>query len=570
MDESNFWTRRRLSRRSMLRGAALGAAGLAGAALIGCGDDDDDAPAAGAAATAAATQATAQATTAPAAPTYLKGGTIRFGGWGQARFLSPRAVRGGNHHDYLNVAGDPYLYINEDGSIDPSLSLWETYEQTDETTIVANLRQGVKFHDGRDFNAEEVKRILEYITVEENVPNFGFFSWLSNFKSAEVIDEYTVKINATAPDASFLWVFCLVPGIPFSMDKAEKLGDDELRLPALTGPYTVESYTEDVGWMMVANPDYWGPKDRSPTFDRVEYIGIRDPKVKAAALQAGDLDAAWFGASDESTKLLTDDGRFTQQELQVAPRSLEINWAKPPLDDLRVRAALASSIDKEKVVSIVYQGQSSPATTGLMPPDVFGSLSYEKYPFDLAEAKKFLDASGLEQPVKLGYTYSGSGTAETLLMAQIYQETMRQIGLEMDIENAPSSSVRASGWRNGEIHLVIGSPGVRPDPTIQFNIYASGVGSLNPGGRFTTDPIQAEIDTMIKATMTNFDQEVREEIFHDLQRIMNDNVIGRVAVANRIRRIFGTDDVGGMDGVGVVNAPGGAGYRLRRLWMKNA
>ena len=563
MSEQNYWTRRH-SRRGIFRGAAVAGAGLAGAALIGCGDDDDDDDAAGQSTAAGGAQPTA----APDQLVAKKGGTIRFGGWGQAASLSPRAPGGGNHLDYLNLIGDSYLYIKADGTFDPALGLWESWEQPDGQTIVANLRRGVKFHDGEPFDAEAVKAHLDFISVEENVPNNFFFSWMKNYDSTEPIDDYTVRIKAKQPDASFLARFALQPGLPFSLKQVELLGDDELRKPAMTGAYTLDSYTEDVGWVMKANPDYWGPEAAAPTFDVIDYHGIGDPKIKAAALQAGDLDAAWFGASDASTLLVKADGRFTGRSVSVAPTALGINWSKPPLEDIRMRKAVAHGIDKQKVVDIVYAGQSRPSQSGLMAPNIYGSLDYAPYEFNLDEAKKFLEASGVPQPVKMTYVYSGTGTAETLIAAQIYQATLRQIGIEIEIENAPSRGLETSSWYAGEYHFARFSPGVRPDPTMQYDLYASRNGP-QPGGKFTSDPIQDRIEELIDKSTSTFDPDAREEVFFDLHRLIADNIVNSYAVADRRRWLFATDDVGGMEHPEIVTAPGGAGYRMRFLWMEN-
>jgi glutathione transport system substrate-binding protein len=568
VNQSNYWSRRRLSRRAILRGTSVGVAGLVGAALIGCSSGDDagvDDPATVAPTAAGGGGGAAQATTAPPQLSVKKGGTIRFGGWGQARSLSPRSPGGGNHLDYLNLIGDSYLFIKADGTFDPSLGLWEEWEQPDGSTIVAKLQKGVNFHDGTPFDAEAVKAHLEFISVEENVPNNFFFSWMKNFDRAEAIDEHTVRISAKQPDASFLARFALQPGLPFSLKQVELLGDDELRQPALTGAYTVDSYTEDDGWVMKANPDYWGPEDGAPTFDVIDYKGIGDPKVKAAAMQAGDLDAGWFGASEESTLLLGADERFTGRSVSVAPTALGFNWSKPPLDDLRVRQAVASGVDKQKIVDIVYAGQSRPSESGLMAPDIYGSLDYAPYSFDLAEAKKYLDASGVETPVKMTYVYSGSGTAETLLAAQIYQETLRTIGIEIEIENAPSRGVETSAWYAGEYHFARFSPGVRPDPTMQYDLYASRNGP-QPGSKFSADPIQDRVEELINDSISEFDADAREEVFFELHRVVSDNIVNSYAVADRRRWLFATDDIGGMDHPEIVTAPGGAGYRMRFLW----
>ena len=497
-----------------------------------------------------------------------KGGTLKLGGWGVRRFLSPRGATGGNYMDQDYVSGDSYVYVKSDGSFDPTVSLWEKWEQTDKQTIAATVRKGVQFHDGTPLNAEAVKAHLEFMSVEKNVPNYGFFSLLESFEKVEATDANTVVIRAKEPDASFLAVFAMIPGVPFSLAQMRKLGDDELTKPAETGPYLVDSYTPSTGWVWVKNPNYWGPKELAPFPDRIDYAGPDDHNVRAASFEAGDFDVVWFGNSDANTKRLAADKKFQQKSLAVAPFTLQFNHAKPPLDNLKLRQALASAVDRKKIFDIVYRGQGGIAKTGMLAPGTFGALEYEKYPFDLKKAKEYLDASGVRTPVKLSYIYSGAGTEETLLSAQIYQETMKAIGIEIEIVNQPASGVADSMYRNGEYHLTTGSTGVRPDPSPAFGLVLASWGSLNAGGKTSTDPAQKQIDDLIRRSMAEFDRSGREKIFHEITRVSNDNVIARIQVADRLRWLFAQPAIGGMDHPEVVNAPGGAGYRPRFLWKK--
>ncbi len=554
--EDSYWGRRRLSRRRILQGTATGASGLLGAALVGCGDDDD-----GGGSGAPVGIPTARATSTPVA-TRNKGGTLKFAFTIPTR-VSPRGATGGTHQEYLNVLGDSYVYINSKGEFDPKLSLWQSWEQPDGQTINAKIRPNVKFHDGTVFDANAVKRHLDFMTVAKNVPNFGFFSWFENYDSVTVIDSSTVRLKSKTPDASFLGIFGLAPGVPFSLNQVDKLGDDEMRQPAMTGPYLLKSYKEESGMLMEANPEYWGER----TFDTIDWQHIADSKIRAATLQSGDLDAVWYIASDESTLILSKDSTYKNFPLSVAPESLEMNHARPGLRDLRVRQAIASALDKKKVVEVVMRTQGRPTLTGLMPPNTWGALEYEKYPFDLKAAKQYLDASGVQTPLKLVYGYSGTAAANQaqLTTIQIYQEGLRQIGIELELKNTPvASTVANSEWQKGELDFVQGSPGVRPDPSIQYNIYLSSKASLAPGARYSTDPIHKDIDAKIQKSLETFDRNEREKIFHDLHRTMIDNVVCRVPTIDRVRWFFHRNTVVAADEV--VNAPGGASFRLRNVW----
>lgn len=562
----SYWTNRPIPRRRVLRTGVLGAGALAGAALVGCGDDDSDetTPPTSTPAGDSASPTTSSSPTEVEGGGDNVGGDLRFG-WTLPARISPRGATGGTHQEYLNALGDAYVYITSSGELDASQSLWESWEQTDGQTLVANLRQGVTFHDGTPFNSEAVKQHLDFMTVAENVPNFGFFSWFDNFESVEAIDEYQVQVKSTTPDASLISIFALAPGVPFSIQQVEALGDAEMQQPAMTGPYKVASYTDQVGMKLEANPEYWGER----TWDSIDWQHIADPKIRATSLESGDVDAVWFIASDESTLILSEDDTFASYPLSVAPASLEMNHARGALQDLRVRQAVASALDKQKVIDIVSRGQGRPTLTGLMSPNTYGALEYEAYPFDLTEAKAYLDASGHETPLRFTYAYGSTGAASEqaeLTTVQIYQEDLRQIGIELELVALPvAPTVADSPWRAGEIDFVIGSPGVRPDPSIQYGLYLGSGGSLAIGSQYSSDPIHEDVDALIQRSIETFDTEEREGMFHELQRMMVDNLLCRVQTIDRVRWFFHRDNVAASNEV--INSPGGASFRIRKTWQ---
>ena len=267
------------------------------------------------------------------------------------------------------------------------------------------------------------------------------------------------------------------------------------------------------------------------------------------------------------TLQLSKNTAFKNFPLSVAPASLEMNHARGALRDLRVRQAIASALDKKKVVDVVARGQGRPTLTGLMSPNTFGALEYEKYPYDLKAAKDYLTAAGVPTPLKLvfGYTGTDATTQEQLTTLQIYQEGLRQIGVDLELRNVPvAATVANSEWQKGELDFVQGSPGVRPDPSIQYNIYLSSKASLAPGARLSTDPIHKNVDGLIQKSLETFDRNEREKIFHELHRTMVDNLLCRVQTIDRIRWFFYGKSV--LASSEVVNSPGGASFRLRNVW----
>src|SRR5437016_3572141 len=176
VSEANYWSRRRLGRRSVIRGAGA-ALGLAGAVLIACGGSDDSskqgsAPAAGAGtAVPGSGGATGEAIT--------KGGFLRFIYDSQTQpFLSPRSAKRGNDPNFLLVSGDSLIYLKADGTFQPEWSLFEKWEYADETTFVGHLRSGITFQDGTPLDTAAIKANLEFLNDAKLAPDFAYRSLL--------------------------------------------------------------------------------------------------------------------------------------------------------------------------------------------------------------------------------------------------------------------------------------------------------------------------------------------------------------------------------------------------------
>lgn len=568
-NESNYWTRR-FSRRTVLRGAGLGLAGLAGAALIGCGDDDEAAPSASATRAPAATQASSAATTTAAPASAInKGGTLTFGYHEDRGYLSPRSSRAGWDNNFLLANGDNYIYINNDGTIDSDLSLIPQFEFPDPTTLIFHLRSGVSFHDGTPFNGEAVKGHIELLQDPDRTPGFGYKSLIASISTVEAVDNNTAKIHLESPNAGIIGAFGVAPGTPMSLAQIDKRGEDEILDPALTGPFQVDDYFADDHWTYVKNENYWGPKEGPPHVDKLIYRVIPQSEPRAAALEVGDIDATWFTASNETTLRLSQDENIQNRQLVAGPTLVNLNQNLPPTDNLKVRQAIASALDKEKILEVTFQGQGSLAHS-MLPPGTYGYSDYDPYPFNVEQAKKYLAESGLELPVKVRMIFGGQPgqNASDVLLVSLYQEMLEEVGFKVELENLPGAGqLFKEMYETGGANLIPFSTGTRPDPDGQFSLYATSYAYYN-AGRETLDPAQAQLDDMVLAARQNLDVADREQAYIDIQKVLMDNVYAAIPMITRVRWVFARKDVGGMDHPELVNTPAGASFRTRYLWKK--
>ncbi len=323
----------RLSRRAMLRGvAAVGASGALGALLAACGGSSTTAtntaapaatkpasaatqPTAAAASsvtgsaptTAAASSAAVAATSVPAATPAAaaspaasagaakKGGTLKAGLFG-SDILSLDPLTSGAIIDreiYYNIY-DSLVAIDVNAQIIPALA--EKWETPDPKTYILHLRQGVKFHDGTDFNADAVKfNIMRYLTDPKSLRK----AEIDTISSVDVMDPYTVKFTLKSAFAPLLATLVDRAGMMLSPTAVQALGPDgvvQKPVGAGTGAFKFVEWIKNDHITVARNPNYW-KKDASgtqlPYLDQITYRPIADATVLLTNAQTGDLDAMY-------------------------------------------------------------------------------------------------------------------------------------------------------------------------------------------------------------------------------------------------------------------------------------
>jgi peptide/nickel transport system substrate-binding protein len=325
------------------------------------------------------------------------------------------------------------LVTLKEGSTEVVPALAESWEADPAGTAwTFHLRDGVKFHDGTDFNADAVcfnfnrwynfkgpfqqqSATYYWQTV------FGGFSdkkTPSLFKSCEAKDDNTVVINLTKPSASFLGALALT-NFTFASPKAlqefdaDKGSVDEetgfkptgtygTEHPTGTGPFKFDSWTRGDRLVMVRNDDYWGDKAK---IEKLIFRPISDNAARLQALQNGEIQGYDLVEPQDIQTIEGDDN------LQILDRPafnvgyVTINQKVPPFDKLPVRQAVAAGLDRQAVVDNFYAGRGEVATQ-FMPPSLFGYANdVMKYTYDPAKAKSLLQKAGVQTPLKVDFWY---------------------------------------------------------------------------------------------------------------------------------------------------------------------
>jgi peptide/nickel transport system substrate-binding protein len=512
--ESNYWTRRPVARRRVLRSGVAGAAALTTLALVGCGDDDDS------------DEPSETATSAPGATTAPTEAPKRGG--------SVRLPDLGTDAPDIHTSVTPGVQSNAQWSLDTLMTLDEpvpatmtqvpqlalTLEQPDNQTYVYRLRPGVKFHDvepvnGRAFTADDVVYSLKRMST--NDPKFTRRAWFSAVQSIEATDSQTVRIKLTEPNASFAYLMASPWTAMVAREQVEADGG-ALKSYIGTGPYIVESTEPNVSTKYKRNPAYWGAPGN---FDNVEIARIADPQALASAFRAKQVHNVNAVAADNVKS-------FKQQNpdatLYKAPRTgigiVAMNNKIGPFKDLRVRQAVAHACDIEGWISVVVGGEGfrtgpiSPAFTswGLKE----GDLKYGKG--NIAEAKKLLDAAAVQPSDLNAATITIGVIPEFTAISVQLQGDLKRLGVDITIQPMSVADWTSKFLVTKDYTFSSGNEFSPDDPFLLYNKFHS-TGSGNYSGY-----ANPQLDSLLVAQQREFDTKKRQELVYEAQRHVVDNV----------------------------------------------
>jgi len=548
MAEMNYWARRSFGRRAALRGAGVGIAGLAGAALIGCGGGDDEpaTPAAGGG-TATGTAAAGggdgkvpadqvrvapgryegQPPPTPAEQDPLTNG--RYGGTLTHRYLDPPhmdfnrtlSCTVNTTMDYTNNkltraklgASANYNLIE----IEPDLA--ESWESNAEATqFTFHLRRGVKFQNiepvmGREFTSEDV--LMSYERYRAGGTQKDVFSEVESF---ETPDEYTLIANLTQPLVDFprniaAWSFIWPKEL---VEDQEYLAQHAVG----TGPFIQEEWTPKERSVFAKNPDYW--EEGLPFLDRVITIEQND----TATLRAGYQTDNFFdwGARDEADaedmmRATSDSVNAVAEGIQGANSNVfRFQMNNPALQDERVRRAISTAIDREGYAlarNDISQGFSKPSISWQALFDTRPTLADQGpwYQFNQEEAASLLSAAGYTDDSPLSFEITGFYLNAFYEFASAILPAMNETpGLELTFRQVdlPTGVVllndRNFEWATG---MTFGPPAYSVDQSV-FPFYHS-AGGANFGN--LNDP---EMDRLVEAQRKEQDPEAQKEIWLDI------------------------------------------------------
>ena len=522
---------RRLSRRLVLRGvAAAGATSALSALLAACGGSSTTATNTAAPAATkpagAATQSvgTSSAPTAAAATpaqaaggTVKKGGTLKAGLDGDILTLDP--LTSGAYADrevYYNIY-DTLVAFDPNLQIIPALA--EKWETPDPKTYIFHIRQGVKFHDGTDLNADAVKfNIDRYLTDKASRRK----AEIDTITSVDVVDTYTVKFNLKAAFAPLLPTLADRAGMILSPKVIQTLGPDALALKPVgagSGPFMFVEAVKDDHIGLARNPNYW-KKDASsaplPYLDKLTYRPITDATVLLANLKTGDLDVSYSIAAKDVAGVKSGSELILKDVAGLGFNAISFNVTKAPFNKKELRQAVAEALDRDQINKTVYFGVNQIAQGPIPPTSWAFDANYKPYGANIAKAKEYLKAAGTPD----GFAFElkvGSGSPTITQLAQLIKDQMAKAGITVNLVQE-ERTVLSNDQMGGNFQMLLFGWSGRPDPDGNlYNIFHTG-GGLNYGGYSVP-----QVDDLLEKARAASDQSQRKDLYQQAQKLIVDD-----------------------------------------------
>ncbi len=408
---------------------------------------------------------------------------------------------------------DSLLAWDKDLKIIPALA--ESYDQPDATSYVFHLRKGVKFHDGKELDAEDVKYSFDMMKAP---PAPGVkWQWFA-YNGVEVVDKYTAKLTLPTPDPTVPGILAWSRYTPIVARGAfEKLNVNSQAVG--TGPYKLVEFVPNDRVVLTRNPDFWRPG--LPYLDDITLKVLPDEQSRLAALRSGAIDGATF-TNDVAQTAKNDKSLTLLSGLVSSPKVIQftIKPDKKPWNDVRVRQAINMSVDRQTIIDNVFGGNAE--LSGPVPPgygDWFipaSDLKSKYYKMDVTGAKKLMADAGFAQgfPVTL---QAISAPRYYTQIAEIVREQLKPIGIDVTVQPLEIGTF-AKNNGDGTYDWQSTGRGMRGDISGFVNDFNKGTGNYKAWFEGGYD--NPELDQLFTTGLQTTDQAKRVPIYRRIQEII--------------------------------------------------
>jgi peptide/nickel transport system substrate-binding protein len=465
--------------------------------------------------------------------------TLRWARSGDALTLDPHAQNEGPTHTIRHQMYEPLIIRDVTGAFEPALATSWAPKADNPNIWVFNLREGVKFHDGADFTAEDV--VFSFERAQQ--PNSDMKELIGSITAVRAVDDLTVEIETDGPN----------PILPsnltnlFMMDKTWTEANDTVNVQDFeggeithatlnvngTGPYVLTTREPDVRTVMTRNDAYWGIDQFPMEVTEIIYTPIQNAATRVAAMLSGEIDFLQDMPVQDLERVNAVDGLVVKQAPQNRVIFFGMNMGaddieadnvegKNPLADVRVRKAMSMAINRDAIQQVVMRGQSEPA--GMIAPPFVNGWTAEmdaESSTDIEGAKALLAEAGYADGFSIRLDCPNDRYVNDEGICQAAVGMLGQIGITVNLD-AKSKALHFPLITDGETDFYMLGWGVPTyDSEYVFNFLVHGreaeIGTWNGTG-YNNE----ELNATIKSLASNTDLEARNADIASIWRTVQD------------------------------------------------
>ena len=385
-------------------------------------------------------------------------------------------------------------------------------------TWVFHLAQGVKFHDGTDFDAQAAKWNIERILDPE------VHSWVRPYYTAidrvETVDTYTLRVHMKEPFGSLDRALAgYFQGIPMASPTSfATYGKDWVQHPTGTGPFILKEWSPGERVVLGKNPHYFKPG--LPYLDKLEIRIMKDPLTASTSLRAGAIDLITRVPIQQALVLEKSPGIRLVTGSPMAPTVALLNLRVKPFDDVRARRAVGGyGIDREEIAKVGFHGRVQPLVS-VLPPGVPDAINLtELYPYRPDEAKRLLKELGYDAQHPLRFTILVGNQDATLAdLAVLIKNQMAKIGVEAKINLVDQTTLIDLFVVKHEFEMMVSNFGSLLDINMGSVSFFHGASADFVG---MNDPT---LEALVLQWRRTLEPEGRKQISADIQRRLADQL----------------------------------------------
>lgn len=404
--------------------------------------------------------------------------------------------------------------FDRDRKIVPLLAA--SWEQKDELTWTFTLNKGIKFHDGEDFNAEAVKatfsRILDPATGSPQRDK------LSMISEVVVDDPYIVTLKLKNPYAPLLSILASQESSIISPKAVSESADQLATHPVGTGPFIFESWKSGQAITLNTNKEYWGAV---PKIDNVTFKIVPEDSTRLAMIESGEAHIADQVPVTDIDRIEKSSTMNLFRTEGLAVEFIGFNVKDSLLSNVKVRQAISYAVDREAIISGIYNNVGTLANSAMSPKVIGYSSETKAYDYDVVKAKQLLKEAGIKEGTKVKLLTSDR--KERINMAEVVQSQLKGIGLDVEIQVMEYGAFISEITKEQHQLFISGWGNATGDADYnQYNLFhTASMGA--PGNHFYYS--NPEIDQLIEEGRSESDQSKRNDIYKKAMQLELDEAV---------------------------------------------